>query len=250
MKLRFLVLCAALTSVNALAYNPTLEDLSSLNSENIQALLKTVAIGASHRPYMPASPLGAAIGLEIGLDVTAISVPDSFKTAIALASNSAPSDVPAVIPLPKLTIMKGLPAGFDVGFSYSSYQSYFRIYGGEVKWALSDGRGARPAIAFRASGNYTHVFFMDTHCWGLDAVVSKNFYLLEPYAGVGLQRWAGSLALNGQPVPAGLETTASSTNVQFYAGLPLKMGFFKITPEAAYSTAALLLYGAKFSLSF
>jgi hypothetical protein len=239
-----------LGSVNALAWNPTLEDLSSLNSENIAAMIKTVALGASHRPYMPASPLGAAIGLEIGVDVTAIAVPESFKTAIALASDSSPDQVPAVIPLPKLTIIKGLPAGFDVGFSYSSYQDYFRIYGGEVKWALSDGRGARPAIAFRASGNYTHVYFMDTHCWGLDALISKNFYVVEPYAGIGLQKWAGSLALSGQPVPQGLETSASSTSVQFYAGLPLKMTAIKLTPEIAYSTASLLLYGMKFSLSF
>ena len=34
----------------------------------------------------PATPLGAAIGLDVGVDVTVVSLPQDFKNAISTAS--------------------------------------------------------------------------------------------------------------------------------------------------------------------
>jgi hypothetical protein len=217
-------------------------------------LIKTVAIGAGHRPFQSATPLGNTIGLDIGADVVGISVPEEFKTAISLASDTSSSEVPAVIYLPKLNIHKGFPAGINVGFSYISYQEKFKIIGFDTQWAFLR-KPLAPNLAARFTGSYTKMYYIQTRTFGLDLIASKKLAVIDPYLGVGLQYWSGNLSIPAPPgtpagIPLGVDADASSVSPHLFAGFPLKLVFLKLTGEIDYSFAGITTYGGKVSLSF
>src|SRR3954470_18735407 len=91
-----------LASATAHAYtdfNPG--DLSALSDDNVNQLLKTAAIGTGHRAFQPAGSLGFAPGIDLGIELIGIVIPDNFKNAIALATQTPSSQVPAVLPIPR-----------------------------------------------------------------------------------------------------------------------------------------------------
>ena len=99
-------------SASDLGFDPSA--LSNLTNTAASDLLQVSAYGADHRPYASASPLGVALGLDIAADVTVISVPQSFKSAMALIGST---DIPSTIPLPRINLRKGLPWGLDFEFT-------------------------------------------------------------------------------------------------------------------------------------
>lgn len=227
-------------------------DVSGLTSGAVNSLLKTVAIGGDHRAYMPAAPLGVVVGLDIGLDVTVIRTPTEFVDAMRLVTGDPAASVPETLPLPRLNIHKGFPFGLDLGFSYISYQSTFNVYGADIKWAFIPGGVALPAVAARLSGSYNNFWFMQTHNYKLDVLVSKKFLLMEPYGGLGVSLWSGDLNLPvevAQGFQVDVSGHQSGTNMHFFGGLSFKMLIVRITGELDYSTAGLTTYGLKASLS-
>ncbi|OFZ18265.1 MAG: hypothetical protein A2X94_07445 [Bdellovibrionales bacterium GWB1_55_8] len=230
---------------------------SALPDEQVSDLLRTVAIGADHRAYMPASSIGL-LGFDLGLDVTAISVPTDFVTAMSAASGSDASAIPGTIPVPKLSFHKGLPGGVDFGFSYATSKlagaadGLFSMWGLDLKYSILSGLGPLPAVAVRFNMSSSDLWFLSTNTYALDAIVSKNLYLIDPYAGAGLKYWSGELKV---PVElAGASTTLSSShssmNPHIFVGIPLKLMFLRITAEADYNLAGITTYGAKVSLGF
>jgi hypothetical protein len=237
----------ALTSIS-----PT--DLSTLSADSINTIIKTVGVAADHRAYAPATALGLVVGIDVGLDVTYFSLPSEFASALATASGQTTSQLPAGLVLPKLNIHKGLPWGIDVGGTFMSLSSggtkIFSSYGGEVKWAFINS-AALPAVAIRGSYSSNTVYFMDTSGLTFDVTASKNLVLIDPYVGLGLQRWSGNINVPaGIPVPSGIALDASGTAFHMYGGLQLKLAILKIVGEARYSTAGLTTFGGKFSIGF
>lgn len=230
-------------------YSPS--DLAGLTDNGSKALIKTVAVGANHRALLPARPLGMVIGLEAGLEVSAISLPDEFVSTLASVASESAASIPTVIPVPRVSLHKGLPGGVDVGFSYASYRDYFKIYGGDLQWAFVRGGLASPSIAARLGASYNKLFFMETHTTTIDLVASKNFYVIEPYVGAGVQFWSGDLSLGAATgLPLGTSTHQSATSPHVFFGLPIKLLFLKFTGEVDRSFAGVTSYGGKISLAF
>ncbi len=226
-------------------------DLSALTSSGVDSLIKTVAISSDHRAYMPASALGATVGLDVGVEVTAIQLPSDFLSAMAAAGVT--SSLPTYLALPKLNFHKGLPRGVDLGFSYVGYQNY-KIYGAEVKWAFLRGGMAKPAVAARLSQSYSSLFFMKTRTSKLDLVASKGFALIfEPYVGAGMQVSSGELdvPIGGTTgLNASVSGSSSYTAAHYFVGLPINLTLLKLVTEYDYSSAGVKTFGAKVSLSF
>src|SRR4029077_4052205 len=121
------------------------------------------------------------------VDVTAISVPASFTNALAQMGNT--TSIPSVIPLPKLNIRKGVPAGIDLGFSFIKV-SVYEIYGADVQWAFFRGNVALPTLAVRASANKADLDMVHTRTYDFDVIVSKSVTVAaEPYFGIGMQNY-------------------------------------------------------------
>ncbi len=257
MKTKILALCVG---VSLCGFTPSAKavdnliptDLSSLLDAQVLTVIKTVAIGGDHRAYMPASPLGLAIGFDLGIDVTLIKIPQDFTDAMKAAGVS--TTAPTSIPVPRINIHKGLPFGIDIGFSYFKYLSIFSVLGFDLKYAILPGGAAMPAVAARISYNKADIFFITTHVLKIDGVVSKKLgWFFDPYFGAGLQFASGDLSFS-LPVAQGLSASVSGhksfTTGHFYFGLPLKLVFFTLTSEYDYSFAGISTIGLKASLSF
>lgn len=234
------------------AVTPT--DLSTLSADSVTSLIKTVGVASDHRAYAPATALGVMLGIDVGLDATYFSLPTEFATALATASGQTASQLPSGLLLPKLNIHKGLPFGIDVGGTFMSLSSngskVFSSYGGEIKWAFIN-NAALPAVAVRASYSSNSVYFLDTSALTFDVTASKNLLLIDPYVGLGLQRWSGSVNVPATvPVPPGIALDASGAAFHVYGGLQLKLAILKIVGEAGYSTAGLTTLGGKVSIGF
>jgi hypothetical protein len=233
----------------------TPSNASALTNATVNDLLKTVILGAEHRAYQPATPLGNAFGLDIGIEVTAIQASQDFQDALKLATGK--SSIPALIPLPKLNVHKGLPWGLNIGASYVGYQGY-RILGGDIQWAFVSPTVIRPTMAIRLGGTYTDLFFMKGRTYKLDFLVSKNLaYLIDPYIGLGYINGSGELnvPLQIQGAPAGLPTSVSGHQSfgtgHFFVGVPLNVLILHLTAEYDYIfTGGVRTFGAKISFAF
>lgn len=247
---------AALWAVAGIGFVPsgwavetfTINDVTNLTNSAAEDLIKTIAVGADHRPYSSASPLGLAIGLEIGVDVTVIPVPSSFTNALQTVGNTA--NVPSALPLPRLNIRKGLPFGIDLGFSYIGVDDN-KIVGGDIQWAFLT-KPALPNVAVRASQTLARLGFITTRTTSIDVLASKKVgFLLDPYVGFGVQFASGELAYAaGATLPVGVEAKQSVTHPRLFVGLPIKLVLFKLVAEYGYSFSGVSTYGGKFGFSF
>ena len=110
-----------------------------LSQDQINILVKTFAIAFEHRAYAPASPLGpgSGLGLEAGLEATAVKVPTAFTDALAAMGAGSALPLP-IFPAIKVAAHKGLGA-IDVGASGLWYLGSFFV-GGDVKWVPGGSR--------------------------------------------------------------------------------------------------------------
>lgn len=253
------LLVSSVAADSAYAYNfngYSVSNLSSVTQSMVHDLISTVAVGTTHRAYMPASSMGWAIGIDIGVEATGVKLPNSFRDTIGTISQTAASQIPSVVPVPRLNLHKGLPFGLDVGASYVAYQDKIKVIGGDLKWAFTDFISASP-VAGAIRLNYTSetLWYLKAHNFQTDLLISKNLFFIEPYVGAGLQMWSGNIEVpTGLPASSGLPASVSAndsgTNAHIFAGAPLKLGLFWITPEADYSTAKVVSFGSKFSFNF
>jgi hypothetical protein len=247
---------ACLASPSALAITAvTPTDLQGLGNDAVSDLIETVGIAADHRAYAPATALGLLLGIDVGVDATYFSLPTDFANALASASGQTTSTLPSGLLLPKLNIHKGLPFGIDIGATFMTLSSggnkLFSSYAGEIKYAFINS-AALPAVAVRASYSVNSVYFLDANTFTLDALVSKNLILIDPYLGAGIQRWSGKINIPaGIPtLQSGISNEASGTAFHVYGGVQLKLAILKLVGEAAYSTAGMTTFGTKVSIGF
>lgn len=226
------------------SYSPTA--LGALTDQTqVDTLVSTMALGTNHRAYQSATALGAVIGLDIGFDLALIRVPSSFQNLMTMVGATG---VPNTLPLPRVNLHKGLPGKVDLGFSWIGYQGN-SVYGFEGKYAFTDGP-ALPAIAVRASYTTADIFFMSTSTFAVDALISKSMVLIDPYLGVGYINYSGELVVpTGQALQPTVNAAASGGTGRFFIGLPLKLGFIKLTGEYESTFASVSNIGVKASLA-
>jgi len=208
--------------------------LNVLSQEQFKQLSENVAAAAQYKGVTPPEPLGL-LGFDVGLSVsyTTIDVPEVFDLA-----SEGDFDV-AGIALPRVTVHKGLPFGFDVGVSASGAPGTdIKVLGAEVRYALIEGNVALPAVGIRASGSVLQgVDEMDLQNLGLDISVSKGILMATPYAGVGIVRSVAT--------PNDVATLEEETldQTKMFAGVNLNLGLINLTAEADktgdYSSASL-----------
>ncbi len=243
-----LVLCLLPWARGASAQTINPSDFTSITGPYVKALIETAAVTSLHRPLSSASPLGMAAGLEIGVDLSYVFFPTAFKDALVAIGAGNISG----IPVPKVNFRKGLPAHLDFGLSAITYAG-MTMAGGDVQWALLSGMGPLPAVAARVGYNYSSLFFLKTHTFNIDAVVSKNLFIFDPYLGLGTQIVSGGidvpLSLAGT-FPVNLSSSYTGVLAHFFGGLSVKLLILKIVGEVDYNFNGTTTYGARAVLSF
>jgi hypothetical protein len=102
----------------------------------------------------------------------------------------------------RVALRKGLPAHLDVGGQVGRVLGA-RFWGAELRWTLLGGGMISPAFGFRASYSRLAGAPLDLQVGEVQAVLSKGFALLTPYAAVGY-REIGADARFGTPRPSRL----------------------------------------------
>jgi hypothetical protein len=91
------------------------------------------------------------------------------------------------LPIPKVSLSKGLPFDVDLGaFVAAVPGSNILVYGSQVQYALMAGNPVLPAVALR--GGITRLSGVEQlalETRSVELVVSKGLFAFTPYAGVG-----------------------------------------------------------------
>ena len=237
-----------LPRAEAQTINPS--TFAGLLAPTVSSLVQTTAISGVHRPYAAATPLGVTVGLEIGADLTYVMFPQSFKDALSVGAGVATP--PQGVPVPKISIRKGLPAGIDLGVS-GIYFTGIAVFGGDLQWALLKGTGPLPAIALRGGYTYSQLFFLQTHTASADVMISKNFVVFDPYVAGGVQFVSGSIQVPtaiAATVPGGLSLSSTGFLGHVFGGFALKLFIIKIIAEADYNFNSTISFGGRVAFSF
>jgi hypothetical protein len=226
-----------------------LDQLQNATQSQFRAISEDLGSILSYKSLSPAEPLGL-LGFDLGVEVTATSLKNR-----SLFEQVSTSDIASTIPVPKLHLHKGLPAGFDIGLSYSRIPTFdVSLIGAELRYAILEGTVATPALAVRA--NFSRLNGVDQLKFdtkGIDISISKGFVNFTPYAGVG-QVWVKStpnVDYSTILLPAGTVTLKeeSFTQTKVFAGTNINFGVFNMLFEVD-QTGKAISYGAKFGWRF
>ncbi len=195
------------------------DSLATLSRNNFVLLAKDFTAAASYKAVAPGEPLGLT-GFDLGVELTAT------RLESETVWKQAGADV-STLPIPKLHLIKGLPADFNVGFFYASVpNSSIQLIGGELSYAFFSGGVIAPAVAARAA--YTQlsgVDQLDLNTKSIEFTASKGFLNLMPYVGVG-QVWGDVTAKVGGLGSVSVDAT------KLFAGLNMNLGLMNFAVEA------------------
>ena len=225
-----LVLLCFSGAVNA----ATFSTLDALDQGQFRDLSKNLTAATHYKGIAPAEPLGV-LGFDVGLSISATELNnDVFDLA-----DGTDFDLSS-LPLPRLSLQKGLPAGIDIGASFTAAPGTdIKVLGAEIRYAIMKGSVALPAISIRAS--YSTVQGEDEleiDSTAAELSISKGFAIFTPYAGAGVVR------SNSDPVESTELEKESYTQKKAYVGLNINLGFnlaFEVDrtrPYTSYSAKA------------
>ena len=155
----------------------------SLAQGEFRALSEDLGAAFAYKGVTPATPLGV-LGFDVGVELTATNLERSS------VFRAAGGESLSRLVIPKLHVHKGLPAGFDIGaFVGGATDVDATLFGAELRYAILDDGLATPAVGARLSGTKaTGLGDLEVATVALDAMLSKRFTLVTPYAGAGIVR--------------------------------------------------------------
>lgn len=182
---------------------------------DLEAFHLHFASAAYHYPRHAAKPLGV-IGFEVFAELSY--GPDFDEDGFA--ETAIAGDLTGgFLSLVRVGARKGLPGGFDLGAAYSqALEGDVELLSGDLQWALLEGGPLKPAFSFRLT--YTQSVgdaAYDLEQIGVEALISKGFTVLTPFAGAGLVYSDGTFDR-----PGGAFLTDDSGAV-LYAGVKLDL---------------------------
>ncbi len=241
------------------------DPLQFLNGDIANAMVTTLGRVLDHRPFEPATPLGTQLGLDFGIQVVLVQVPDLLSAA--LATQGVDISTPPVLPsLTELNLHKGISNCVDIGGSALSFQGYL-TWAVDLKWVVFNPEEGL-TWAIRLSRSSTHIplgdvsylsqsigLAVDTVTWTPELVVSRKLDFADPYMGIGYQYATGQLSIinnTGIDIPGLDPVNGNGGGLLAFLGLSLKVPNigFRLTLEGAYSPAGFNSIGTKLGFSF
>lgn len=176
----YILVAASLTlGINA-AQAADIDAVDRLSPSQFNSFADDLVAALSYKSATPAEPLGVA-GFDLGVGVSVIQLENADAWGVATGGTSE------YLPIPKLSLSKGLPFDIDIGaFVAAVPGSNILAYGGQLQYALVAGNPVLPAIAVR--GGYTRLSGVDQlalETRSVDLVISKGLFAFTPYAGIG-----------------------------------------------------------------
>ncbi len=209
---------------------------------SFRAISEDFGAALSYKPVTPAAALGIT-GFDIGLEVSGTDISKSAAAWNTLTGTTAPG----TLPIPKLTVAKGLPFGIDVSAFYTAVPTTdIKVIGYALSYAILEGDALEPALAVRAAmTNLSGISEFSFSTRSLDVSFSKGFVGFTPYIGAG-QVWVDSSTSNATLTTLGLKGEAF-TQSKVFAGFNINLGLPNFAIEAD-QTGGIATYSAKLGL--
>lgn len=216
----------------------TFSSLDALDRGQFRDLSKNLTAATQYKGIAPAEPLGV-LGFDIGISLSAT----KLKNDVFDLADGSDFEL-NTLPLPRLSLQKGLPGGIDIGASFSGAPGTdIKVFGAEVRYAVVKGSVALPAISVRVSYSTVRgVDELEIDSAGADISISKGIAIFTPYAGSGFVR------SNSDPVGSTTLERESFTQRKAYVGLNINLGFnlaFEADRTGSYTS-----YSAKAGFRF
>lgn len=233
------ILMVLFLAAPALAAKYDLDNFTALANDEFRAFVRDIGAATAYRALAPGEPQGIT-GFDIGVAVSGIKIDDKWQDLFE------DQDAPGYLPVPSIRLRKGLPFNLDVGAFYAQApSSNIKMYGGEVQWALLEGGVASPALALRGSySTLEGVDDLNLDTYAADAVISKGFAMLTPYAGIGVVRINGEYTGDFNSLLDEYE----ADKVRYFGGVQISLALLRLTLDAEYLDEP--IYSAKVSLGW
>ena len=243
---------AALLLIPSLGFAQDL-NFDDISKSEIEGIANDFSANFTHTAVTGANTLGSVFGFEVGLILGATKI-ESLEDIIKETDPNA--DVPGLLPHGGLMGMISVPFGwtFEATFIPSTGDDSFEFSNltAAVKWSLTETLLSALPLSIAVRGHYakTSIDFtqedpglttatvngsLDNTVTGLQAVVSKDFVVVTPYAALGFLQGTGELSVNGTDsafnFTASNSASADVTSEQILIGAELKMVIFKLAAE-------------------
>jgi hypothetical protein len=215
--LRSLVISTALISTTASAGD--FNDIRQLSQDAFLRLSKDLASVTALRALSPGvtlNLLGFDIGVEVG--VTKVDNTDVWKKAGGGATD---------VITPRLTIHKGLAAGFDIGASIGAAGGTgTQTIGAIARYQFIEPGLITPGATIRLTANRDiGTNKVSVRSLGADFVVAKPLVIVTPYVGVGTVRTQTS-------APNTLLSSVTVNRTRTFVGFDARLAFATVSAEA------------------
>ncbi|MEN9527394.1 MAG: hypothetical protein RLY56_1345 [Pseudomonadota bacterium] len=208
--LRHILAVLLAATASNLASADDIDAIDRLSPSQFESFADDLVAALSYKSSASAEPLGV-LGFDLGLGVSLVRLENAESWGIATGSTTE------YLPIPKVSLTKGLPFDVDVGaFVAAVPGSNIFVYGAQLQYALMAGNPVLPAVALRGGmTRLSGVEQLSLETRSVELVVSKGFFAFTPYAGVG--RVWGDVTPNS--AAAATLQTLSPTQDRIFAGL-------------------------------
>jgi len=208
--LRHILAVLLAATASNLASADDIDAIDRLSPSQFESFADDLVAALSYKSSSSAEPLGV-LGFDLGLGVSLVRLENAESWGIATGSTTE------YLPIPKVSLTKGLPFDVDVGaFVAAVPGSNIFVYGAQLQYALMAGNPVLPAVALRGGmTRLSGVEQLSLETRSVELVVSKGFFAFTPYAGVG--RVWGDVTPNS--AAAATLQTLSPTQDRIFAGL-------------------------------
>lgn len=258
--LRWIAVLAALTVQPARAADLSLDNI---NLADYEALVKEFSANSAYSTVTPASSLGGLWGFEFGVLAHQVTADDTYAL---VKRNNASTNFKNKLYHAGAMLRVGLPYGFTGELIYLPKLDFNGVkvgrWGLGAQWTLTDAVLEDFPLNLAVKGYYTKTTLtysqtvnnastgnvpvnatigLDNSLWGLMAIASYKFLVLEPYIGYGFVKAkgllsvdaAGSVTILNQTFFGSAAKSAESTpsSGQFQVGTDLRLAFFTLGAE-------------------
>lgn len=208
--LRHILAVLLAATASNLASADDIDAIDRLSPSQFESFADDLVAALSYKSSASAEPLGV-LGFDLGLGVSLVRLENAESWGIATGSTTE------YLPIPKVSLTKGLPFDVDVGaFVAAVPGSNIFVYGAQLQYALMAGNPVLPAVALRGGmTRLSGVEQLSLETRSVELVVSKGLFAFTPYAGVG--RVWGDVTPNS--AAAATLQTLSPTQDRIFAGL-------------------------------
>ena len=228
MKRRAFAITAAVISTTASGGD--FRDVKQLTQEAFLRLSKDLASVTALRALSPGVTLNL-LGVDVGVEVGVTQVADAAAWRQAGVGSTD-------VVTPRLTIHKGLAAGFDIGASIGTAGgSGLSTIGGILRYQVIAPATFGPGVTLRLTGNREYgSSAVSVRSLGADIVVAKPLVVITPYIGVGAVR------SETRAPDTGLAATSVNRS-RLFVGFDTQLAFATVSAEAEKSGSATSVSG-------